>query len=265
MPTYNCAPYIGEAIASVLRQTWETWELIIIDDGSTDDTSTVLAQNTDPRIRVYRQAHRGVSAARNKGLSEARGDFITFLDADDVLPQGSLRDRAEFLSSHPEIDIVDGRIEARDETLTEVRREYVPYYKGPLLQRLLALDDRVFFGPFYMYRQVAGSRSRFPEHMSHSEDLLFFMRLAAEHTLSYAPLDKAVYLYRQRPHSAMTNLTALEGGYLELIGAAAIEIPCSASQLMRLKLRIARILLLSWLRKKKPLRAIRAYLSALVA
>lgn len=87
IPAYNSSEFIKEAIDSVASQTVNDWELIIIDDGSTDSTSDIstLAAANDSRIRVIRTPNRGVSSARNTGIDHAEGDFISFLDADDIL------------------------------------------------------------------------------------------------------------------------------------------------------------------------------------
>lgn len=86
MPAYNVAPYIAKSIESVIAQRMQDWELIIINDGSTDDTLNVIAPfiTQDARIRVISQENAGVSAARNKGLQLATGKYISFLDADDI-------------------------------------------------------------------------------------------------------------------------------------------------------------------------------------
>ncbi|HEY1956547.1 MAG TPA: glycosyltransferase family 2 protein [Polyangiaceae bacterium] len=86
MPTYNRRATIGRAIASVRAQTHAEWELVIVDDGSIDDTASVVAAFRDARIRFVREPENaGVTAARNRGLDEARGDFIGMLDSDDEL------------------------------------------------------------------------------------------------------------------------------------------------------------------------------------
>ncbi|MFN4258708.1 MAG: glycosyltransferase [Gemmataceae bacterium] len=84
LPTWNRAEMIMAAIASVCRQAYPHWELLVIDDGSTDATPEVLAAITDPRVRVIRQEHAGCGVARNRGLAESRGDIIAYIDSDNV-------------------------------------------------------------------------------------------------------------------------------------------------------------------------------------
>ncbi len=84
MPAYNSEVYIRESIDSVLAQSFTDFELIVVDDGSTDTTAAIVESYTDSRIRLIRQANQGVSVARNTGLDAARGQFITFLDSDDL-------------------------------------------------------------------------------------------------------------------------------------------------------------------------------------
>ncbi len=81
--TYNGAEFVGHAIESVLQQSWRNLELIVVDDGSTDDTDDVIARFNDPRLKYLKQANQGPNAARNYGIRESRGDFVAFLDCDD--------------------------------------------------------------------------------------------------------------------------------------------------------------------------------------
>lgn len=101
IPTYNRARVIKEAIDSVLNQTVKNVELIVVDDGSTDHTEEVLkAFHSD--IRVLKQKTKGVSAARNRGIAEASGEFIAFLDSDDLWLPGKLTAQVDFFQSNPE-------------------------------------------------------------------------------------------------------------------------------------------------------------------
>lgn len=106
MPAYNAERYIGQAIESVLAQRYAQWELIVVNDGSGDGTAGVVAQYDDPRIRVIHQENQGEAAARNRALDEMRGEFVAFLDADDVFYPRHLETTVRHLQEHPEHDAV---------------------------------------------------------------------------------------------------------------------------------------------------------------
>jgi glycosyltransferase involved in cell wall biosynthesis len=107
IPTYNCARYIGEAIESVLSQTRKATDIIVVDDGSTDETAVVLRPYIDKRTVSYvRQENQGPGAARNAGIALATGDYIAFLDADDALTPDSLEKRVGLIEAVPEMNFV---------------------------------------------------------------------------------------------------------------------------------------------------------------
>lgn len=102
MPAFNAAAYVGQAVQSVLQQTEERWELIVVDDGSTDSTAQVVAEFQDPRIRLIQQSNQGEARARNAALDVAEGEFLAFLDADDRLLPSHIRSARTFLLAQPE-------------------------------------------------------------------------------------------------------------------------------------------------------------------
>ncbi len=102
MPAYNAAKYIAEAIASVLNQSFTDFELLIINDGSTDATETIIRSFTDERIRLINQTNQGVSAALNMGLMNANAELVARFDADDICLPGRLQKQFDFLNSHPD-------------------------------------------------------------------------------------------------------------------------------------------------------------------
>lgn len=101
--TYNYAQFLREAINSVLGQTIEDLQVLVVDDGSTDNTPDILASFDDPRIEVIRTPHQGSCATRNEGLAQARGDFIAFLDADDHFRPDKLERQVRMMKAEPDL------------------------------------------------------------------------------------------------------------------------------------------------------------------
>ena len=115
LPVYNCPQYVGQAIESILAQTYADCELIVIDDGSQDETPDVLRRFKEPRIRIVTQANRGLAATLNRGIELARGRYIARQDQDDVSFPERLARQVAFLEAHPACALVG--------TWAEIRRE----------------------------------------------------------------------------------------------------------------------------------------------
>ena len=116
IPAYNAGRWIGSALQSALNQSWPKIEIIVVDDGSTDQTLAVVKQYESARIKVLRQENRGAAAARNTALREAQGDFLQYLDADDFLSADKiqeqltlLRENPDYLSVSPAVYFFDGK------------------------------------------------------------------------------------------------------------------------------------------------------------
>lgn len=106
MPVYNAAPYIGAALDSILAQTLPVTEIIVVDDGSSDGSADVAA--TRPGVTVIRQPNRGAATALNRGVEAATGEYLTFLDADDLWSETKLARQFSVLTSPPPVDLVFG-------------------------------------------------------------------------------------------------------------------------------------------------------------
>lgn len=105
MPAFNQARFIVAAVESVLNQTLSAWELVVVDDGSTDGTFEKVAAFRDPRIRLVRQENRGVCDARNRALGQSRSEYVAFLDADDVFDPRKLEIQTAYLDARPHVGI----------------------------------------------------------------------------------------------------------------------------------------------------------------
>ena len=102
IPLYNKADSIGRALESIFAQSYRDFEVVVVDDGSTDGGAAIVAQCTDPRVRLIRQANGGVSAARNRGIAEAKGGYVAFLDADDEWMPEFLEEIVALQRAYPE-------------------------------------------------------------------------------------------------------------------------------------------------------------------
>lgn len=214
MPAYNAEPFIAEAITSLLGQTYPHWELLVVDDGSTDGTAAALDRFTDPRIRRFQQTNRGPGSARNRALEHVRGDFLAFLDADDVLPSRSLEARVDLLLSRPELSIADGAVQIVLSDLKRVIRTHQPAFTGAPLPDLVTLSGRSFAGITWMLRWEVGSPLRFPERTKHAEDFAFFIRYAGDRL--YGATQEDVLLYRTTGRSSMNDLGGLDRAYQQV-------------------------------------------------
>lgn len=110
MTVFNGMPYLPASVDSVLGQTFDDFEFIIVDDGSTDSTPDYLASLTDPRVRVFRQANGGTAVAANRGLQHCTGEYIARMDSDDISLPHRLATQVEFLDRHPEVGLVGAQM-----------------------------------------------------------------------------------------------------------------------------------------------------------
>ena len=213
IPTYNRASYIGEALESVLSQTFKDWELIVVDDGSTDNTQGVIKSflNKDNRIRCIRQENRGAVAARNKALEVASGKYVAFLDDDDRWLPDKLEMQVKVMESDPEIGFCYMRFQIYKKV--ENRLE-----KGKLFPEFLAtkfeeLPD-VFIAPCSaMFRKSClDCAGLFDTRYKQCDDFDFWLRIGQ--ICKIQPIDKigAFTVMDGRTHNASNELKVWQTG-----------------------------------------------------
>ncbi|HEX3616119.1 MAG TPA: glycosyltransferase [Solirubrobacteraceae bacterium] len=133
MPAFNVARTITEAMASVLSQTMDDLELLVVDDGSTDETATTALSVQDPRVRVIRRENGGTSAARNTGIEQAQGDWVAFLDADDVWLPRKLEIQLALMAQAPGCLASQGSAYLVDDDLRQLALRHCVPVENPLL------------------------------------------------------------------------------------------------------------------------------------
>ena len=215
-PIYNAEKYLTQTIQSVLDQTHENWEYILVNDGSTDNSEKIVKSFTDERIKYFKQSNLGVSRARNIGLSEMNGNFFCFLDADDCFSKTSLADRLLLFNKNPKVDFVDGIVISYNSDMTIEKSSWVPSFRGRPLHELLELKDSCFFGITWMIRYQEGQDYKFDKSMSFGEDLWFYLSLSHRSRGIYDFTNTPIYLRRQVPGSAMNSMKKLVKGYHDL-------------------------------------------------
>jgi glycosyltransferase involved in cell wall biosynthesis len=194
VPVHNGERYLHEALASVLRPGHAPVEIVVVDDGSTD-RSAAIARDAGAEVRVISQPHRGLPAARNHGLREARGEYIGFLDCDDVWTEQKLAVQLGILGRHPEIAIVLGH----------TRRMWASPSPGGLAgeTHLAEAELALSLGAALIRRSAFDTVGHFDEVISHSHDWDWFMR-ARELGVVLVVHDEVTTFYR-RHGGNMTN------------------------------------------------------------
>jgi glycosyltransferase involved in cell wall biosynthesis len=194
VPAYNQAHYLGESIQSVLDQTYQDFEIVVVDDGSTDNTHQVAEGFDDPRIRYIYQENGGLSAARNTGIRHTTGCFLTFLDADDLLLPGNLASLATALETEPETGFVAGQTVLFDDRDRRLRTDAHPSKPLDDSSQLL-LGNRFAVGSMMVRRSWLEKVEPFDETLRACEDWDLWLRLAKA-GCSMKLIKEPVFLYR---------------------------------------------------------------------
>ena len=201
IPCYNQAHFLGEAIQSVLSQTYPRHEIIVVDDGSTDETPEVASRY--PGVRLIRQENGGLSAARNAGLGQSRGEYVVFLDADDRLLEEALEVGVRELEAHPRCAFVSGHIRliAADGSPLEIPPQ--PANFEDHYARLLRYNYIWTPGSVMFRGSIFGSVGGFDPSVDATADWDMYLRIARDHPVRHH--GEAVTEYRQHGTSMTGN------------------------------------------------------------
>ena len=214
-PAFNAAPFVAQTIDSIRAQTFDDWELVIVDDGSTDGTTDLIAgyQERDGRIRLLHQANAGPSAARNQAMRAARGAYFAFLDSDDTWEPDYLERQLAVFRDYPDTHLVTGVARYRGGPRDgRVMRPFVAGYPRLTLRDIIADDTAVFIMTIFR-RAVFETIGGLDESQRRSEDYEFWLRAATSGFVfrrNPAPLGH----YRIRQGSASQNTVEMLRGIL---------------------------------------------------
>ena len=231
VPVYNGEKTIRETIESVLTQSFSDFELIVINDGSQDSTLDVLASIQDPRLKVFSYPNSGVSASRNRGFSHTVGEFIAFLDADDLWTPNKLEAQLAALQDNPDVAVAYSWTDFIDEKGQFLK--FGPHFtiSGDVYAELLRGNFLANGSNPLIRRQALIEVGSFDESIPASADWDMYLRLAARYHFISVPFSHV--LYRVSTNSMSSNLFKQEAESLQFIERAYAQAPESLQHLKK--------------------------------
>jgi len=209
LPAHNCGPYLGSAIASIAAQAHREFELIIVDDGSTDGSAATMdrAAAADPRIRIIRRPNTGIVGALNDGLAAATGEFVARMDGDDLAEPARFAEQLAFLQARPGCIAVGSAVWFIDPDGDVIDLYRPPLAHAAIEEQLLRGNGGALIHPVLMLRRAAlHAVGGYRREYDRAEDLDLFLRLARHGTLA----NLATPLLRYRLHAGSTNFVHRE-------------------------------------------------------
>ena len=209
IPAYNCAQLLPQAVESVRKQTYQDFEVIIVDDGSEDETWDVIKSISADwdKVRAFRIPHRGPAAARNRGIAEMKGKWIALLDADDLWLPEKLARCMEYLAKHPDISIVYTPMKPIRLDGKEMKGHTKPCFAGQLTRKLFK-SIFIHTPSTVFHKRVIEQCGAFDESLSIAEDYEYWLRVSTK--FEFGLIDEPLAIRRWRPTS-LTRSNRLKG------------------------------------------------------
>ena len=229
MPAYNARETLTASVNSVQEQTLQNWELIIIDDGSTDDTAELAhtMANADPRICVLQCPNGGPSVARNKGADLAKAVVLAFLDADDLWAPDRLSGMLKVFRDRPDTGVLFSRTRFID-AQTLQPGTLTKHYSRLSAADLMAENALCSTSNIVCLKSVFQATQGFTPGLNHAEDQDWLLRVALSRRWHIEGLDEEWFFYRSSEQSQSADLTAMREGWLQMVGKVCLEYPESA-------------------------------------
>ncbi|WP_414622130.1 glycosyltransferase [Calothrix sp. CCY 0018] len=217
VPVFNGEKTIEETINSILNQTFQNIEIIIINDGSTDATLETIKNISDSRIKVFSYPNAGLSASRNRGIDRAKGEYISFIDADDLWTPDKLELQWQALQSNQEAAVAYSWTDYIDESSKFIKSGRRIKANGDVFSKLL-ITNFIENGSNPLICKKALEIGSFDESLPAAEDKDMWLRLAANY--EFVCVEKPQILYRISTTSMSTNLKRQEAASLKVIECA---------------------------------------------
>lgn len=232
IPSYNAMRYLPEAVNSVLRQTFTDFEVLIVDDGSSDHTVEWASQLTEPRVKLISQENKGAAGARNNGIANSQGEYVAFLDADDVWEATKLEKQVKCLDDNPSAGLVHTWIAFIDEQGKATGNVMATYGEGEVWKQVVEYNP-VRCGSTTMVRRCCfDTVGVFDQNFSFAEDWEMWIRIASRY--SFALIKEPLVYYRQHLNNKSKNYMAVLQTFRKIIDKSFQSVP---SELLYLRSR----------------------------
>jgi hypothetical protein len=218
MSVFNGQAFLAEAIESILNQTLDDYEFVIVDDGSTDRTAKILAEyaSRDERVRVYRHENRGRAVSLNIGIGLARGKYIARMDADDIALPNRLREQIDFMDTHPEVGLLGGAFELISTNGRVLKTVRFPSEDSAIRAVMLACNP--FSHPtVVMRKELVSATGGYRKALLDADDYDLWLRISERSQL--ANLEKCVLQYRV--HSNQVSIQNMRHQEMSALAARA--------------------------------------------
>jgi len=212
IPTYNNEKTIGETLVSCIEQTYDDIELIVVNDGSSDMTERVALSYEDERMRYHSAKNRGVSHARNLGLEMSRGEFIQFLDADDLIDRSKLETQVRYLRNNERFDLVYCFTEYFKENREKIFYVNDHVFEGDAAHRMMRGNFLPIHAPLIRWCDLT-----FDEQLKNLEDWDYWIRFALSRRL-FACIPEVLCSVRVWKESKSSNYERMLESYLDIAG-----------------------------------------------
>lgn len=236
IPTFNRRHLVGDAVESALAQTWRDREIIVIDDGSSDGTAEYLRERFGERIRLIVQENGGISCARNRGISEARGSWVAFLDSDDKWLPRKLETQMSWIEEHPEVRFLCSRFRAY-EIGREDQLRFGPDDFSDRFEDLLASRNFIPTSTVMVHGRCFAEVGAFDSSIPTFEDFDLWLRLAARYPYDCVP--EILVEYREHPQNISKNKPKLHEGLLRVYQNILHRFPDRIPQLSLYRMRLS--------------------------
>ncbi len=212
IPAYNAMAYLPATMATVLNQTFADFEVIVVNDGSSDETGEWVSQISDPRVKLISQKNQGNVAARNLGIAHAQGEYIAFLDADDLWEPTKLEKQVRCFEENPEIGLVYTWVALIDEKGKPTGRMFKSNAEGNVWRTLTKWNIVICGSVAVVHRCCFKTCGVFDRNLgSHVEDWEMWLRIAT--CYPFKVIKETLVYYRQRSTSTSKNLEAMARSY----------------------------------------------------